>query len=430
MSGYTRIHVLGALLVGIALSAAYQEWSKNKTSQDESTEKLVKQQHKLLAKFAKINDLETLKKSLKEIEIDFQHGAGSIKEGIEGCIGDTPLIKIKSLSDFTGCEILAKAEFLNGAGNSPKDRVALSIIEMAEEKGLLTPHSGDTIYEGTVGSTGISLAAICRARGYKAHICMPNDMAIEKSDLLLKLGAEVERVRPAPIVDQKQFVNLARTRAAEHTASPDKPGRGLFADQFETEANWRAHFTGTGPEIYEQTGSFLDAFVSGAGTGGTISGVAMYLKSKLPNVKVVLADPPGSGLFNRIKYGVMFDPKEREGTRRRHQVDTIVEGIGINRVTHNFDVGRELIDDAIRVSDDQAIAMARWLVEHDGIFVGSSSAVNCVAATKLAKTLGPGHRIVTILCDSGARHLSKFWKSTGPVGGAENDVSLQAILDA
>lgn len=206
---------------------------------------------------------------------------------------------------------------------------------------------------------------------------MPNDMAIEKSDLLSKLGAEVERVRPAPIVDQNQFVNLARKRALEHTASSEKPGRGLFADQFETEANWRAHFKGTGPEIYQQTGGSLHAFVSGAGTGGTISGVAMFLKSKQPSVKIVLADPPGSGLYNRIKYGVMFDPKEREGTRRRHQVDTIVEGIGINRVTHNFDVGRELIDDAIRVNDDQAIAMARWLVEHDGIFIGSSSAVNC-----------------------------------------------------
>jgi cysteine synthase A len=213
--------------------------------------------------------------------------------------------------------------------------------------------------------------------------CMPNDMAIEKSDLLLKLGAEVERVRPAPIVDQNQFVNLARKRAMEHTANPEKPGRGLFADQFETEANWRAHFTGTGPEIYEQTGGHLDAFISGAGTGGTISGVALFLKSKLPDVKIVLADPPGSGLYNRVKYGVMFDPKEREGTRRRHQVDTIIEGIGINRVTHNFDVGRELIDDAIRVNDKQATDMARWLVEHDGIFVGSSSAVNC----KLSMTL-------------------------------------------
>jgi cysteine synthase A len=215
---------------------------------------------------------------------------------------------------------------------------------------------------------------------------MPDDMAIEKSDLLLKLGAEVERVRPAPIVDQKQFVNLARNRAAEHTTSPDKRGRGLFADQFETEANWRAHFTGTGPEIYDQTGGFLDAFVSGAGTGGTLSGVALFLKEKLPELRVVLADPPGSGLYNRVKFGVMFDPKEREGTRRRTQVDTIVEGIGINRLTHNFDVGRELIDDAIRVTDDQAIAMARWLVEKDGIFCGSSSAVNCESRSQIYLT--------------------------------------------
>jgi cysteine synthase A len=207
--------------------------------------------------------------------------------------------------------------------------------------------------------------------------CMPNDVAIEKSDLLLKLGAEVERVRPAPIVDQKQFVNLARTRAKEHTENPEKPGRGLFADQFETEANWRAHFTGTGPEIYEQTGGQLDAFTCGAGTGGTLSGVALSLKSRLTNLKVVLADPQGSGLYNKVKYGVMFNTKEREGTRRRHQVDTIVEGIGINRITHNFEAGRELIDDAIRVTDEQAIGMARWLVENDGIFVGSSSAVNC-----------------------------------------------------
>jgi cysteine synthase A len=184
-----------------------------------------------------------------------------IPEGIESTIGNTPMFRIKSLSDATGCEIFAKAEvhdripryeillialqLLNGAGQSPKDRVALNIINMAEEEGLLTPHSGDTIYEGTVGSTGISLATLCRARGYKAHICMPSDVAIEKSDLLLKLGAEVEKVRPAPIIDTNQFVNLARTRAAEHTADPNKPGRGIFADQFENEANWRAHFEGT-----------------------------------------------------------------------------------------------------------------------------------------------------------------------------------------
>ncbi|KAF2808540.1 PALP-domain-containing protein, partial [Mytilinidion resinicola] len=353
---------------------------------------------------------------------------GDIREGIEGCIGNTPLIKIKSLSEATGCEILAKAEFLNGAGNSPKDRVALNIIKVAEEEGLLTPHSGDMIYEGTVGSTGISLAAICRARGYLAHICMPNDQATEKSDLLLKLGAEVERVRPAPIVDQNQFVNMARNRAAEHTSDPNRPGRGIFADQFETEANWEAHFNGTGPEIFRQTAGSLDAFVIGAGTGGTISGVARFLKPRLPELKVVLADPPGSGLYNKVKFGVMFDPKEREGTRRRHQVDTVVEGIGINRLTNNFEVGRALIDDAVRVTDDQAIAMARWLVEKDGIFIGSSSAVNCVAATKIAQQLGPGHRVVTILCDSGARHLSKFWARARPIGG-EDELSLADILD-
>ena len=167
--------------------------------------------------------------------------------GIESTIGNTPLIEIKSLSSLTGCVILAKCEFLNGAGQSPKDRVALSIISRAEEQGQLEPHSGDTIYEGTVGSTGISLATLARARGYRAHIFMPSDQAFEKSDLLLKLGAVVERVSPAPIVDQLHFVNRARNAARRHTDDPDVAGRGLFADQFETEANYRAHFEGTGP---------------------------------------------------------------------------------------------------------------------------------------------------------------------------------------
>lgn len=212
---------------------------------------------------------------------------------------------------------------------------------------------------------------------------MPSDQATEKSDLLLKLGAVVERVPPAPIIDPMHFVNRARTLAAEHTADSNRPGRGFFADQFEIESNWQAHFESTGPEIFRQCGGQLDAFVAGAGTGGTIAGVARYLKPRLPTVKIVLADPQGSGLFNRIKYGVMFDPKEKEGTRRRHQVDTIVEGIGINRVTANFEAGRELVDDAFKVDDDQAIALARWLVEKDGIFVGSSSAVNCRSSSCL-----------------------------------------------
>lgn len=281
------------------------------------------------------------------------------------------------MSQLTGCTILAKCEFLNGAGQSPKDRVALSIITRAESQGQLTPHSGDTIYEGTVGSTGISLATLARARGYQAHIFMPSDQAFEKSDLLLKLGAVVERVSPAPIVDQLHFVNRARTAASRHTADPDVRGRGLFADQFETEANYQAHFEGTGPEIYVQAGGGVDAFVAGAGTGGTLSGVALYLKEKIPTCRIVLADPQGSGLYNKVKHGVMFHSLEREGTRRRDQVDTIVEGIGLTRSTRNFEVGREEIDDAVKVTDAQAKNMARWLVENDGIFVGSSSAVNC-----------------------------------------------------
>ena len=206
---------------------------------------------------------------------------------------------------------------------------------------------------------------------------MPDDQSIEKSNFLLKLGAVVERVKPASIVDQEQFVNKARCRAAEHTNDPLKPGRGFFADQFENEANWKAHYYGTGPEIYRQTAGRLDVFVCGAGTGGTISGVARYLKPLAPKVRIVLADPEGSGLYNKIKFGVMFNPRETEGTRRRHQVDTVVEGIGINRITRNFEAGRELIDDAIKVSDGEALAMARWLAEKDGIFIGSSSAVNC-----------------------------------------------------
>ncbi|KAI5302962.1 hypothetical protein KEM56_000178 [Ascosphaera pollenicola] len=383
-------------------------------------------------------------------------GPPPIVEGIEGCIGNTHLVRIKSLSEATGCEILAKAEFLNGAGNSPKDRVALSMIHTAEEEGLLHPYSGDTIYEGTSGSTGISLASLARARGYLAHICLPSDQAIEKSDLLLKLGAEVDRVPPAPIVEKGNFVNKARSLAREHSTSPSpsqsrsdspalearagdstlesailaaKEGRGFFTDQFENPANWHAHFTGTGPEIYAQCEGHLDAFIAGAGTGGTLSGVALYLKPRLPDLRVVLADPQGSGLFNKVKYNVMWDIKEREGTRRRRQVDTLVEGIGVNRITQNFEAGRELVDDAVRVTDAQALAMARWLVEKDGIFVGSSSAVNCFAAVKTALTLGPGHRIVTVLCDSGTRHLSKFWKIAGDVGGS-TETKLEDVLNA
>ncbi|CAG8605235.1 8488_t:CDS:2 [Ambispora gerdemannii] len=315
-----------------------------------------------------------------------------IVNGVEGIIGNTPMIKIRSLSEATGCEILAKAEFLN-PGGSPKDRVALSMIQMAEEQGLIRPNTGCVIFEGTSGSTGISIAMIARAKGYSAWIVMPDDQAQEKYQLLEKLGAHVEKTRPASIVDENQYVNLARRQASEFNSGEESNAdhnsdgvkrRGFFANQFENLSNFQAHCNGTGPEIYKQTDGKINAFVAGAGTGGTIGGVSSYLKPLIPELKA-------------------------EGSRKRHQVDTVIEGVGLNRLTKNFDLAREFIDDAIKVTDREAVEMARYLVREEGLFIGSSSAMNCVGAVRVARMLGPGHRIVTILCDSGQRHLTKFW---------------------
>ncbi|EEB06824.1 cysteine synthase Cys12 [Schizosaccharomyces japonicus yFS275] len=331
-----------------------------------------------------------------------------IVNGVEGLIGNTKLVRIKSLSEATGCDILAKAEHLN-PGNSAKDRVALFILKDAEERGLLRPKQGDVVFEGTSGSTGISFAMLGRSLGYETRIYMPNDQAQEKSDMLSMLGADVHRVPPAPIMDRKNFVNIARDKAKELTDDVNTPNKGYFANQFENLANWRAHYETTGPEIWRQCAGRVDAFVTGSGTGGTIAGTSRFLKEKNRNILVCLSDPPGSGLYNKIVNGVMFDIREKEGTRRRKQVDTIVEGIGLNRMTRNFSIAEPLIDWAYRITDAQAVQMSRWLVHNDGLFVGSSSALNCVAAVKIAKKLGPGHRIVTIFCDPGHRHSSKLY---------------------
>ncbi|KXS19189.1 pyridoxal phosphate-dependent enzyme, beta subunit, partial [Gonapodya prolifera JEL478] len=358
-----------------------------------------------------------------------------IADGIEEMIGNTPLVRIRSLSDATGCDILGKAEFLNPGGSS-KDRVALSILLHAEKQGLITPHSGCVVFEGTVGSTGIALAVVCRARGYGCHIVMPNDQANEKYAVLEALGAVVEKVRPSSIVDPTHYVNLARRRAQEFTklhatasAKPSYPSpRGLFADQFDTPANRAAH-TSTADEVWRQTQGKIDAFVMGAGTGGTLAGVGQRLKKRtMGRVKVVCADPQGSAIHNRITHGVMFSETEREGHRGRHQVDSIVEGIGLNRVTGNLvaaldsagaeTLGGKWIDGSEKVTDEEAAWMARWLVEHDGLWVGSSSCVNLVGAVRVARKLRRerehvGDRrkvvVVTVLCDSGARGASRFW---------------------
>ncbi|TPX55284.1 hypothetical protein PhCBS80983_g05453 [Powellomyces hirtus] len=380
-------------------------------------------------------------KSFRQSTFNLGIKTDDIRDGVAGLIGDTPLFRISSLSEATGCEILAKAEFMN-VGGSTKDRVALGIIDEAEAHGHIVPHRGDTIFEGTVGSTGISLAVIARARGYLCHIVMPDDQAQEKYDLLEKLGATVEKVRPVSIVDRNHFVNLARRRAADMnreadrldaeaeaasgsvspsvsgTTTPEtstkKAPRGYFCDQFENLANFNTHYATTAPELYSQTNGQIDALVLGAGTGGTLAGLTRYLKPRIRKLLVVLADPTGSGLYHKIKHGIMYAPTEQEGKRKRHQVDTVVEGVGINRLTKNFEkiVAGGYVDEAVHVNDREAVEMSRYLVRKDGLFVGSSSAVNCVAAVRVARQLGPGHTIVTMICDHGTRHLTKFWSDS------------------
>ncbi|CAN1189362.1 Cysteine synthase 2 [Linum perenne] len=351
------------------------------------------------------------------------------RNGLVDAIGNTPLIRINSLSDATGCEILGKCEFLN-PGGSVKDRVAVKIIEEALESGKLT--RGGVVTEGSAGSTAISLATVAPAYGCKCHVVIPDDAAIEKSQILEALGARVERVRPVSITHRDHYVNIARRRAVEanelaaklrkiaeveegygnegekqdSVVFPYNGNGGFFADQFENLANFRAHYMGTGPEIWEQTGGALDAFVAAAGTGGTVAGVSTFLQEKNPNVKCFLIDPPGSGLFNKVTRGVMYTKEEAEGKRLKNPFDTITEGIGINRLTKNFSMAK--LDGAFQGTDKEAVEMSRFLVLNDGLFLGSSSAMNCVGAVRVAQSLGPGHTIVTILCDSGMRHLSKF----------------------
>ncbi len=348
------------------------------------------------------------------------------KENVAELIGDTPMVRINSLSDATGCEIYAKLELAN-PGGSAKDRVALAVIKHFEETGELVPGRGDILFEGTSGSTGISFAMLCNALGYTAHICLPDDTSNEKLQLLESYGAEIEKVKPASIVDPNQYVNAARKGALTLKNDSSTLANGVFADQFENDNNWRVHYNTTGPEIWEQMNHDIDYFITGSGTGGTIAGCSRFLKKVSNNkVRVLLADPQGSGMYNRVKYGVMYDNVEKEGTRRRHQVDTLVEGIGLNRVTHNFMQGEHCIDDSIRVTDNEALKMARFLSANDGLFLGSSSSINAVGALRVAQNAKSGSRIVIIACDSGSRHLSKFWKEALKI---DKSISLENILE-
>ncbi|WP_017303788.1 cysteine synthase A [Spirulina subsalsa] len=309
-----------------------------------------------------------------------------IKQGFVGTVGNTPLIRLNSFSDETGCEILGKAEFLN-PGGSVKDRAALYIIEDAEKQGLLKP--GGTVVEGTAGNTGIGLAHICNAKGYKCLIIIPETQSQEKMDLLRTLGAEVRPVPAVPYKDPNNYVKLSGRLAQEME-------NAIWANQFDNLANRNAHYETTGPEIWQQTEGKVDAWVAATGTGGTYAGVALFLKEQNPEIRCVVADPMGSGLYSYVKTG-QINP---EGS-------SITEGIGNSRITGNMeDVP---IDDAIQIDDPECLRVVYQLLRKDGLFMGGSVGINVGAAYALAKQLGPGHTIVTVLCDGGSRYQSKLF---------------------
>ncbi|MBK9323826.1 MAG: cysteine synthase A [Bdellovibrionaceae bacterium] len=306
---------------------------------------------------------------------------------ISEIVGQTPLIKIKSLSEMTGCEIFGKAELLN-PGGSVKDRAALGIINEAEEQGLLK--IGDTIVEGTAGNTGIGLATIAAQRGYRCLIVMPNNQAQEKYDALNALGVDLLTVPPCPFSNENHFYHTAKRLATE--------GNDRFwANQFENTANFRIHYKTTGPELWEQAEGKIDAFISAVGTGGTIAGVSRFLKEKNSLIKVRMVDPFGSGLYSYIKTGQIAATGS-----------SITEGIGIMRLTANFK--EAIVDEAVQVSDQDMLSMLYHLAEKDGLLVGTSAALNVFASYQYAiEHKNSGKRILTILCDSGLRYQSKIF---------------------
>jgi len=311
----------------------------------------------------------------------------NVFKGFRGSVGNTPLIKLEGASELTGCNIMVKAEMMN-PGGSVKDRAAMYLIKDAEEKGLIGP--GGTIVEGTAGNTGIGLAHMCLTLGYKCVIYIPDDQTQEKIDMLKALGADVRAVPRAPFASPLNFNKLAMAHAAETENS-------VWTDQFDNLANRRAHYETTGPEIWEQTKGKVDCIIFSTGTGGTLTGSGMFLKERNPNVKVYLADPEGSVLYNYFNNGKL----ERKGD------GSITQGIGQGRITNNVNGGP--IDRAFHITDKMAVEWTFKLLHEEGFFVGSSSGLNVAAAVEAAKELGPGHTIVTCLCDSGQRYFAELF---------------------
>jgi cysteine synthase A len=323
------------------------------------------------------------------------------EDDYESLIGNTPMIRLNKLSAVLKREIFVKMECMNPSGTG-KDRAAMAMIRAAEkEKKQLR-----VVVEGTSGSTGIALASLCASRKYPLVVVMPDDQAQEKVQLLQCYGAKVHIVPNCAISNPNHYVNTAR-RLAEQMSD-----HACFMNQFENQANYMAHYTTTGPEIYSQIRQKrrkLNCFVMSCGTGGTLSGCGKFLKEKDPNIRIILVDPPGSCLYNKIKHGVAFTLEQRERSQKRHRYDTIAEGIGLDRITACLDFGLDSIDDAFLVSDQAAVDMAHWMLRNEGMFVGSSSAMNLVGAAIAAQQLPENSVIVTIVCDSGQRHLTRFW---------------------
>jgi cysteine synthase A len=307
------------------------------------------------------------------------------QDDLAAAIGQTPLIKLRRASEATGCTILGKAEFMN-PGGSVKDRAGLFIITDAEKRGVLKP--GGTIVEGTAGNTGIGLTLVGNARGYRCVIVMPETQSKEKIDFLRMIGADLRLVPAKPYREPGNYVHVSR-RMAEETGA-------VWANQFDNLANREGHRASTGPEIWDQTGGRVDAFTCSCGTGGTLAGVAFALKEKKPAVRIVLADPEGSGLAGWVKRKDL----SIEGS-------SITEGIGNSRVTANLDGAP--IDDAERIPDAEALGHIYDVLIHEGLSVGTSSGINIAAAVRVAKQLGPGHTVVTILADGGSRYQSKLF---------------------
>ena len=314
-----------------------------------------------------------------------------VYDNIVASIGNTPLIKLQEASKETGCNIYGKAEFLN-PGGSIKDRAALAIIKDAEDRGVLL--QGGTIVEGTAGNTGIGLALIGRARGYKTIIVMPENQTQEKIDLLRSMGADLKLVPPKPYKDPDNFVKISG-RLAEEISKENISG-AIWANQFGNTANSDGHYSNTGQEIWEQTSGLVDAFICSSGTGGTIAGVGRALKEKNKNIKIFLSDPKGSALYNYVKNNDL----KIEGS-------SITEGIGSSRITANFN--KAPIDGAYSIGDIEALNLLFSLMEKEGLFLGTSSGINIAGAKRLAKELGKGKTIVTILCDKSDRYHSKIF---------------------